>query len=186
VVSRNLNGCPYELRGPGNKGLMPERKRRAVKHGDCTTGITIDGSINQHATADIIALQGAIRIGQTVKDNVSALLTAGKTVHIGEKVDQHSEVTVFAKDDVIIGQKIGLSRKNHFGQRFHQHRARAERRRNRHAHRSQRVVQIIDLENGNRPSAPEKTAPGSQPTARKFASVFGLKPACIFAIHAYI
>src|SRR4029453_3577833 len=33
-------------------------------------------------------------------------LTAGTTVHIGQKIDQHTEATVVANGDVVIDQKI--------------------------------------------------------------------------------
>jgi hypothetical protein len=85
------------------QGIGPHSAAIITAQGD----VTIDGSIIRHATADIISLKGAISIAQAIEDNVSALLTAGKTVHVGEKVDQRSEVTVLAQDDVIIGDKIG-------------------------------------------------------------------------------
>ena len=68
--------------------------------------VTIDRDINGRATADIISLNGAIGIGRMVKDNVIASLTADKTVHIGEKLDQYCQVTVLAQSDVSIGHKI--------------------------------------------------------------------------------
>jgi len=68
--------------------------------------VKIGRDINQHATADIISLNGAIGIGQMIKDSVIASLTAGKTVHIGEKLDQYCQVTIRAQSDVSIGHKI--------------------------------------------------------------------------------
>jgi hypothetical protein len=68
--------------------------------------IAIDGHINQHAIADIISLDGAIFLRRMLKSHVTALLTAGRTVYIGESVDNHAQVTILAKGDVIIGQNI--------------------------------------------------------------------------------
>jgi hypothetical protein len=68
--------------------------------------VTIDGSINQCATADIISLRGTIKIGQRINGRAIAVLTAGKAIHIGEQISEHSQVTVRAQDYVTIGQKI--------------------------------------------------------------------------------
>ena len=71
-------------------------------------GVTIEGNINRHANVNIISLHGAISIGRTVKDSIASL-TAGTTVHIADKLDQHSQVTVLAQSDVTIGQTIDHS-----------------------------------------------------------------------------
>ena len=67
--------------------------------------VTIEGNINRHANVNIISLHGAISIGRTVKDSIASL-TAGTTVHIADKLDQHSQVTVLAQRDVTIGETI--------------------------------------------------------------------------------
>ena len=91
--------------------------------------VTIDGNINQHATADITSVNGSIRIGQkvnradapqavsltaaaavdigqTIDQHSNVTITAGSTVHIGLKIDQHSTVTIVAQGDVTIDQKL--------------------------------------------------------------------------------
>jgi hypothetical protein len=94
-------------------GICPRSRFRAndaaeqwVKEGKQAVNVTIDGNINQHVTADITSVNGAINIGQKVNDTCIASLTAGTTVNIGLKFDQHSEVTVVAQGDVTINQKI--------------------------------------------------------------------------------
>jgi hypothetical protein len=67
--------------------------------------VTIEGNINRHATVNIISLHGAISIGRMVKDSIASL-TAGTTVHIADKLDEHSQATVLAEGDVTIGQTI--------------------------------------------------------------------------------
>jgi hypothetical protein len=67
--------------------------------------VTISGSINQQVTADIVSLNGAITIGQTVK-SARGLFTAAETVHIGDKICQRAQVTILARGDVTVGQKI--------------------------------------------------------------------------------
>jgi hypothetical protein len=68
--------------------------------------VTIGRDINRHAAVDIISINGAISVGRMVKEDVIASLTAGKTVHIGENLDQYCQVTVLAQSDVAIGHKI--------------------------------------------------------------------------------
>jgi hypothetical protein len=66
--------------------------------------VTINGSLHQQATADIISIDGAISIERI--ETAVALLTAGTTVHISGKIGEHSELTVLAQDDVTVGETI--------------------------------------------------------------------------------
>jgi len=66
--------------------------------------VTINGSIDQQVTADIISINGAISIERI--ETAVALLTAGTTVHISGKIGEHSELTILAQDDVTVGETI--------------------------------------------------------------------------------
>jgi hypothetical protein len=68
--------------------------------------VNIDDKIDQHSTADITSVHGAINIGQKIDQWAIASLKAGTTVHIGQKIDQHAQATILAQGDVNIDQKL--------------------------------------------------------------------------------
>ena len=68
--------------------------------------VTIDEKIDQHSTAVITSVNGAISIGQKIDQWSIAQLSAGTTVNIGQKVDQHAQATITAQGDITIGQKL--------------------------------------------------------------------------------